>query len=47
MLSDDVRRRELNPLKKIKDNYEKIVLSMDEEQTSYEGIKQINIIKWL
>lgn len=46
-LSEDVRKRELTPLKKIKDNYEKIVLSMDEEQTSYEGIKQINIIKWL
>lgn len=47
MLSEDVRKRELAPLEKIKDNYEKIILSMDEEQTSYEGIKQINVIKWL
>lgn len=47
MISEEVRRRELTPLKKVKDNYEKIVLSMDEEQTSHEGIKQINVIEWL
>ena len=47
MLSEDVRKRELAPLEKIKDNYEKVILSMDEEQVSHEGIKQINVIKWL
>lgn len=47
MISDDVKRRELAPLKRIDDNYEKIILSMDEGQMSYEGIKQINVIDWL
>lgn len=40
--------RELRPLKLIKDNYEKIILSMDKSYiTSYDGIKTINIIDWL
>lgn len=47
MISNDVITRELAPLKKVDDNYEKIVLSMDEGQMSYEGIKQINVIDWL
>lgn len=48
MLSEDVRARELQPLKKIRDNYEKMVLSLDEGiSDSYEGIKSKNIIEWL
>lgn len=48
MLSEDVRRRELAPLQKIPDNYEKIVLSLDTGlDASYEGIKSINLIQWL
>ena len=47
MISNDVKTRELAPLKKVDDNYEKIVLSMDEGQMSYEGIKQVNAIDWL
>lgn len=48
MLSEDTRRRELAPLQKISDNYEKIVLSMDiGMDSSYEGIKSINLIDWL
>lgn len=48
MISDDVRRRELAPLQKINDNYEKIVLSLDTGlESSYEGIKSINLINWL
>lgn len=40
--------RELRPLKLIKDNYEKIILSMDKSYiTSYDGIKTINVIDWL
>lgn len=40
--------RELRLLKLIKDNYEKIILSMDKSYiTSYDGIKTINIIDWL
>ena len=48
MTSEDVRRRELAPLQKIKDNYEKIVLSLDTGMdTSYDGIKSLNLIDWL
>ena len=48
MISEDVRRRELTPLQKIKDNYEKIVLSLDTGlDSSYDGIKSLNVINWL
>ena len=48
MTSDDVRRRELAPLQKINDNYEKIVLSLDPGlDASYDGIKSLNLINWL
>lgn len=48
MTSEDVRQRELKPLQKIPDNYEKIVLSINTGmETSYEGIKSTNLIDWL
>ena len=48
MTSDEVRRRELAPLQKISDNYEKIVLSLNTGMdASYEGIKSINLMDWL
>ena len=48
MLSESVRERELRPLKSIRDNYEKIILSMDRNYiNSYDGIKSINIIDFL
>lgn len=48
MTSEDVRKRELSPLQKINDNYEKIVLSLNPGlDSSYEGIKSINLIDWL
>ena len=48
MMSDTVRQRELAPLQKINDNYEKIVLSLDTGlDASYEGIKSLNLIEWL
>ena len=48
MMSEDVRKRELAPLQKVKDNYEKIVLSMDPGlDSTYDGIKSLNIIDWL
>ena len=48
MLSDDVRKRELAPLQKIRDNYPKLVLSLDQGlDASYEGIKSLNLINWL
>lgn len=48
MLSEDVRKRELAPLQKIRDNYEKIVLSLEPGlDSSYDGIKSLNLIDWL
>lgn len=48
MNSEDVRKRELTPLQKIRDNYEKIVLSLEPGlDNSYEGIKSENLVKWL
>ena len=48
MESETVRTRELAPLQKIADNYEKIVLSLNPGlDSSYEGIKSLNLIDWL
>ena len=48
MTSEDVRKRELSPLQKISDNYEKIILSLNPGMdSSYKGIKSINLIDWL
>lgn len=48
MQSEDVRKRELAPLQKIRDNYEKIVLSLEAGlDASYDGIKSLNLVDWL
>lgn len=48
MVEESVRKRELSPLQKINDNYEKIVLSLNTGMdSSYDGIKSINVIDWL
>lgn len=48
MTSADVRSRELAPLQKIRDNYEKLVLSLDTGlDTSYDGIQSKDVIEWL
>lgn len=48
MQSEDVRKRELAPLQKIRDNYEKIVLSLEPGlDASYDGIKSLKLIDWL
>lgn len=47
LISEETKTRELSPLMKIKDNYEKIILSLDENEEVYEGIKSINLINWL
>jgi predicted AAA+ superfamily ATPase len=39
--------RELAPLRNIKDNYPKYLLSLDPEELSYNGILQLNIVHWL
>ena len=48
MMDESVRKRELTPLQKIRDNYEKIVISQDfETGVNYDGIKLVNVINWL
>lgn len=44
----EVLEREIHPFKYIKDNYEKVILTMDKNiSKSYDGIKIINIIDFL
>lgn len=48
MISEDVRKRELAPLQKVRDNYEKLILSLEPGMdASYDGIKSIKLIDWL
>ena len=48
MQSEDVRKRELAPLQKIRDNYLKIVLSPDPSpESSFDGIKSLQLTDWL
>lgn len=48
LMGEETRERELRSLRLIKDNYEKIVLSMDYDFiSSYDGIKSYNLIDWL
>ena len=48
MQSEEIRKRELTPLQKIRDNYEKIVLSLEPGlNASYDGIKSLNLVDWL
>ena len=49
LYSEETKYRELAPLKSIKDNYEKIILTMDNVfvDTDNEGIKIINLVDWL
>ena len=46
--SPETRERELRPLQLLRDNYEKMILSMDRDFiSSYNGIKVVNLIDWL
>lgn len=48
MLDEKVRARELAPLQKVPDNYEKLVLSLNPGMDdSYEGIRSLNLMEWL
>jgi predicted AAA+ superfamily ATPase len=47
LASKKIIEREFNSLLKIKDNYEKIVITMDEVDFSQNGIKHLNIIDFL
>lgn len=49
VLDENTLRRELAPLQKIRDNYPKLLLTLDTigAGNNYEGIKQLNVIDWL
>lgn len=48
MSAQETKERELAPLKMIRDNYEKIILTMDRSfVASYDGIKIVTLIDWL
>lgn len=47
LISEETKERELSPLMKINDNYEKIILSLDENEEIFEGVKAINLLEWL
>lgn len=48
MLDENTFARELAPLKGIKDNYEKLVLTLDKfTPGNYDGVKVINLLEWL
>ena len=47
VLDETTLARELEPLKQIKDNYPKAVITLDDYTGDHSGIQQINIIDWL
>jgi len=48
VLAEETLQRELVPLRKIKDNYPKFLLTMDYlPVSSYNGIKPLNVFEWL
>lgn len=48
VLAEETLKREIEPLKKIKDHYPKYLLTMDYlPATDFDGIKQINVLDWL
>lgn len=48
MTAEETFNREMRPLRKIRDNYEKIILTLDYLPVgNYEGIQVINVLDWL
>lgn len=48
MTAEETFNREIAPLKNIKDNYEKIILTLDKNTLgNYDGIKVLNLLDWL
>lgn len=46
-LEPDILQRELSPLEEIKDNYPKFLLTLDSGDGENNGIKRLNVLKWL
>ena len=49
VLDENTLKRELEPLKKVKDSYPKYLITMDEVlmNTNFDGIKVVNALEWL
>ena len=47
MLGEQTRARELASLQKINDHNPKYIITNDPGDTSYDGIRQVNVIDWL
>lgn len=47
VLDESTLKRELEPLKQIKDNYPKYLITLDDFASDHDGITQINMIEWL
>ncbi len=48
MASEQTREREIRPMMQIRDNFEKVILTMDRTfSTSSDGVKIVNLIDWL
>jgi predicted AAA+ superfamily ATPase len=47
VLDEGVLKRELTPLKQIRDNYPKFLLTLDDFTGDHDGIRQLNLIDWL
>ena len=48
MRGDEHRARELHPLERVQDNYEKLVITLDKAlDDDYNGIRVVRIIDWL
>ena len=48
MTAPETFEREMRPLRSIRDNYEKTVLTLDRFSTgNYDGIRVVNLVDWL
>lgn len=47
VLDESTFARELTPFKQIRDNYPKILLTLDDLTGDHDGIRQLNLIDWL
>jgi predicted AAA+ superfamily ATPase len=46
-MDENTLKRELAPLEEINDNRPKFILTRDNDNNDYEGIRHINALSWL
>ena len=47
VLDESTLERELAPLRQIRDNYPKFLITLDDHTCDHDGIQQVNLIEWL